>query len=203
MHMNCLSKISLFAAVLSVAAFPAVQASAAASVSGSSSVEETAMRSEAARMVPAQASLAETIDIGKIQPGQQFKATLSGKVKLKDGSELPRGTVLSGVVAGGEADGKSTLTLHFTQAQLKDGKTIAVEATIFDLVPAGNVGYTTASTWNPKMLQVIQQDVISGVNLESHLGDSNSGVFIAAKKGNLKLNKGCALTLAIGTAQGS
>jgi hypothetical protein len=161
------------------------------------------MQSDAAQMVPAQASLAQTLDANKIQPGQQFKATLIDKIKLKDGTELPRGTVLVGTADNGQANGKSTLTLHFTQAQLKDSKTITIAVTIVDLVPASNVGYTTVATWNPKQLEVLQQNVLNGVDLESHIGGASSGTFVAAKKDSLKLAKGCALTLAIGTAQGS
>ncbi|HZL52600.1 MAG TPA: hypothetical protein VFC37_16800 [Terracidiphilus sp.] len=196
-------KVSLSVAILSVAAFSAAQARAFESQPAAFSVEATAMQSDAARMVPAQASLAQTLDANKIQPGQQFKATLSDKIKLKDGTELPRGTVLIGTADNGQANGKSTLTLHFTQAQLKDSKTITIAVTIVDLVPASNVGYTTVATWNPKQLQVLQQNVLNGVDLESHIGGASSGTFVAAKKDSLKLAKGCALTLAIGTAQGS
>lgn len=200
--MNTISKMSLFAAVLTVAAFPTSQALASESLPAASA-EVAAMQNDAARMVPAQASLSESIDANKIQPGQQFKATLREKTTLKDGTELPRGTVLIGTVAEGQQDGKSTLQLQFTQAQLKDGKTITIAATIIDLVPAGNVGYTTISTWKPSMLQVLQLNVIRGVNLESRIGDTSSGTFVSDKKSNLKLVKGCALTLAIGAAQGS
>lgn len=201
--MNRVSKNLLFVAVLSIAAFPTARALAVESLPAASSAEVTAMRNDAARMVPAQASLAQTVDASKVQTGQQVKATISDKVKLKDGTELPRGTVLIGTADSGQADGKSILTMHFTQAQLKDGKTIAVSVTIVDLVPAGNVGYTTVATWNPNMLQVLQQNVIKGVDLSSHVGDTTSGTFIAEKKDSLKLAKGCALTLAIGNAQGS
>jgi hypothetical protein len=201
--MNTNSRISLLVAILSIAAFPTAQARAIESLSTASSVEVAAMQTDAAQMVPAQASLSQTLDINKIEPGQQVKATLSDKIKLKDGTELPRGTVLIGTATGGEANGKSTLALHFTQAQSKDGKTMMLKVTIFDVVPASNVGYITSTTWNPSVLQVVQQNVLHGVDLESHIGDSNSGTFVAAKKDRLKLAKGCALSLAIGVAQSS
>jgi hypothetical protein len=197
--MNRNSKISLFAAVLAVAAFSTAQARAIEGQPVTSSVEVAAMQSNADRMVPAQASLAQTLDANKIQQGQEVKATLSDKIKLKDGTELPRGTVLTGTATNGEAAGKSTLLLNFTQAQLKDGKTITVAVTVIDLVPASNVGYTTIATWNPKVLHVLQQNVVRGVDLESRIGDANSATFVAAKKDSLKLAKGSALTLAIGT----
>jgi hypothetical protein len=197
--MNRISKISLFAAVFAVAAFSTAQARAIEGQPVTSSVEVAAMQSNADRMVPAQASLAQTLDANKIQQGQEVKATISDKIKLKDGTELPRGTVLTGTATSGEADGKSTLLLNFTKAQLKDGKTITVAVTVIDLVPASNVGYTTIATWNPKVLHVLQQNVIRGVDLESRIGDANSATFVAAKKDSLKIAKGSALTLAIGT----
>ena len=201
--MNRKSKSSAFIAILCVATFVAAQAWAVTSLPAAPSGSAVAMQNDAAQMVPAQASLSQTLDASKTPAGQQIKATLTDKVKLKDGTELPRGTVLVGVADSGQANGKSTLTLHFTQAQLKDGKSIKVAVTIVDLVPASNVGYTTVATWNPKTLQVVQLNVLNGVNLESHVGDTTSGTFIAAKKDSLKLAKGCALTLAIGTGQGS
>lgn len=202
--MNRESKVSLFAAILSVVLFPgAAQVRASESLPAASSAEVAAMQSDAARMVPAEASLAQTLDANKIQAGQKFQATLKDKVKLKDGTELPRGTVLAGTVETAQANGKETLALHFTEAQVKGGKTIPVAVTIVDIVPASNVGYTTAATWNPTMLQVLQQNVLKGVDLQSHLGDSTSGTFIAAKKDSLKLAKGCAFSIAIGTVQGS
>lgn len=200
--MNRKSKISLIAAILSVAAIPATQALAVDSAPAASA-EAIAMQNYVARMVPAQASLAQPIDANKLESGQQLKATLNDKIKLKDGTELPRGTVLIGTATNSEANGKATLSLQFTQAQLKDGKTVTIAATIIDLVAAGNLGYTTVSTWNPSVLHVVQSNVVKGVDLESRLGGTSSGTFVASKKGNLKLAKGAALSLAIGTAQGS
>lgn len=200
--MNRKSMISLIAVILSVAAFPTSQALAADNMPAANA-EATAMQNDAARMVPARASLVQPLDANKLEPGQQIKATLSDKIKLKDGTELPRGTVLIGTASNSDANGKSVLTMQFTQAQLKDGKTISIAATIIDLIPASNVGYTTATIWNPSVLHVMQLNVVRGVDLESRIGDTNSATFVAAKKGNLKLAKGCALSLAIGTAQGS
>jgi hypothetical protein len=201
--MNRQSKISLFVVMASIVAFSAARANAIEGLSTVSSADVAEMQTDAARMVPARASLSQLLDINKIQPGEQIKAVLSDKVKLKDGTELARGTVLTGTATGGEADGKSTLTLHFTQAQSKDGKTIPVTVTIVDLVSAGNVGYTPIAAWDPKILQVLQQNVLRGVDLESRIGDANSGTFVAAKKDRLKIAKGSALTLAIGVTQGS
>lgn len=198
--MNLKSKISLFAAVVSIAAFPAARALAFESPAEVSSAE-AAVESTAARMVTAHASLSQSLSASKTKAGQQFTATLKDPIKLADGTELPRGTVLSGAVDSTETRNKSTLSLSFTQAQLKDGKSIPIKVTIMHMDPSGELGST--STWNPKMHGVSQQNVLGGVDLESQISDTTSGTLIATKKDKIKLSKGCALTLAIGVAQGS
>lgn len=63
------------------------------------SVPAGVAQNEASRMVAADAVLINGIDARKVQPGEQFRATLRGTVHLKNGTELPRGTVLVGTVA--------------------------------------------------------------------------------------------------------
>ena len=57
-----------------------------------STAPEAAGQQEATQMVPAQAALVDSLDAKKVQPGGQFKARLNGKVRLRNGSELPSGT---------------------------------------------------------------------------------------------------------------
>jgi len=54
--------------------------------------------SEARQMVPAIAALTSVVDSKTTGQGQPIQAVLHGKVKLKDGTQLPSGTVLTGVV---------------------------------------------------------------------------------------------------------
>jgi hypothetical protein len=197
--MNFKSKISLFAAILSIAALPTARAFASDNQPALSDSEVAAMQSTAAQMVLAQAALFQPLDAAKIQPGQQFKATLKGRVKLKNGTLLPSGTELVGTADSGEADGKSTLTLHFTQAQLKDGKSIPIVATIVYATSNSNTGSATDGTWTPSNIQISQQNVIGGVELKSRIGGSTSGTFLAVKKDKLKLGRDVVL-LAIGAA---
>jgi hypothetical protein len=172
--------------------------------------DSPAAQSEAAQMVPASALLAQDLDTKKIQPGQQFKAILSDRVQLKSGIELPKGTTLVGTIATGDAsqNAKTTLALRFTQASLKDGKTIPIEATIVGISqPYDNLSGSTSdeappSEWNGKSLQFDIDGVLTGVDLHSRIAGENSGVFESAKKGDVKLKARTQIALALG-AQGT
>ena len=157
-------------------------------------------------MVPAEAMLLETIDARKAKPGQQIKATLSGKVQLRNGPELPRGTQLIGKVVADDmqASGASRLALRFTQAELKDGKVIPIKATIVSVFNADNLGNLDPNSWwTPKTLQIDQEQALSDVDLHSKIADRNSGVFVSAKKHDVKLPEGYGIALAIAARSGS
>jgi hypothetical protein len=198
--------ISLSVAALSLAFLPnAVQARTAKSSPASQSANTAAESSEAVRMVPAQAVLDKTLDARKIRSGQKFQATLSDKVKLKDGTELPRGTVLVGTVAADDmhTSGNSRLALRFTVARLKDGKTVPILATIVGIFPSGSPNDEDAGFWTPKTLKIDQLGAESGVDMHSRIDGNNSAVFVAAKKDDVKLSGGSEIALAIGAHPGS
>jgi len=162
---------------------------------------------DASQMVPAQAILTQAIDAKKMQSGQKFEAKLSDTVHLKNGTELPKGTTLQGTVATDKmgVDGKSTLALRFTQADVKGGKAIPIEATIIGVAPpqygsAWDEGSAQAPPipWNGKTLQVDEIGVISGVDLHSRIAGENSAVFVSSKKDNMKFSNQSQLSLAIG-----
>lgn len=162
-------------------------------------------QAQAAQMVPAQAVLATRIDASKMQPGTKFRATLSQAVRLDNGTELPHGTRLIGTVTSDSmAQGKAMLALRFTQADLKDGKTLPIKATIVDLSP-GQSDYSELMDaannpipWDRKTEKVDAIGVLSGVDLHSNIAGNNSGVFVATKKEDVKLRAGSELSLAIG-----
>lgn len=200
--------ISLSIVALSLAFFlpKGVQALSPGSSPSAQSAISTAGQSEAKQMVPAEAMLLETIDARKAKPGQQIKATLSDKVQLRNGPELPRGTQLIGTVAADDmqASGASRLALRFTQAELKDGKVIPIKATIVSVFNADNLGNLDPNSWwTPKTLQIDQEQALSDVDLHSSIADRNSGVFVSAKKHDVKLPEGYGFALAIAARSGS
>ena len=169
-------------------------------------VSADAQKRDAGMMVPAQAALAKELDSKKMQPGHKFQAVLSNVVHLKSGLELPRGTILLGMVTTDqmEVKGTSRLALRFTQAKLKNGKVIPIMATIMGISPPayGSLDNQTANSWDGKTLQMDQVDAISGVDLHSAIARRNSGVFVSNKKDDVKLSAGSQMALAIAVQQG-
>ena len=163
--------------------------------------------SEAAQMVPAQAQLAQTLATKNLQSGEQFKAVLKGKVQLKNGVELPRGTTLIGTVSSEPAPqgAKSELALRFTQADLKNGKMVPIEATIVGVTPPVTENTAPAEmlynpppdAWDGQTVSFDVNDALSGIDLHSRIAGQNSGNFVSTRS-NLKLGARTQIALAIG-----
>lgn len=154
---------------------------------------------EATQMVPADAALVRPLDASKIQAGQSFKATLSDTVHLKNGPELPRGTVLEGTA---QASGPSKLELRFTKAELRGGTSVPIKATIVGMAPQefnpmDGTPEAMVNTWNHQTLQVDQVGALPGVDLHSNIASSNSGVLDAASGQDVKVGRSIHLSLAI------
>jgi hypothetical protein len=181
-----------------------VQALGTNSLPDAQNTQVNAGATEATQMVRAEAVLSKKLDARKVQAGEQFQATLSEKVRLKDGTELPRGTELIGTVAEDamQTSGTSSLALKFTQADLKNGKVIPIKATIVSVFPADNEEAVDSNFWTPDILQVDQESAMSGVDMHSKIADTNSGEFVS-KKADVKLPEGFGIALAIGAPQGA
>ncbi len=185
-------------------------ASTSPGTAANSTAVSQSVQQEAAQMVPAQARLVKTIDAQKAQAGGQFEAVVDGTVRLKDGTELPHGTVLIGKIAADQMhpDGTSRLALRFTEAKLKDGKTLPIRAMIAGVAaPSYGSDFTdgeaTLPTWSHSTLQVDEIGALNHVDLHSRIAGQNSGVFIATKKDNVKLAAGSQLSLAIAVQGGA
>ena len=178
----------------------------AQAVNSQDNTDSPAAVSEAAQMAPALAVLTRELDTKNARPGQQFKAILSDTVHLKSGMELPRGTTLVGTIAneGAPEGAKTALALRFTQADLKSGKTIPIEATIVGIAPpVDNVGNSSSEqlppqAWDGTESQFDIIGVLSNVDLHSRIAGENSGVFVSAMKSNIKLAERTQIALAIG-----
>lgn len=178
-------------------------ARSAAKTTNTQTMNATAGRHEALQMVPARAKLTSALDARNLRAGQSFHAKLSNRVDLKNGPVLPRGTELVGKVVKDQMSGNpSILTLRFTQAHMKDGKTVPIKATIVG-ISAGSGGagssYMQAEApnyWTPSTLQVDQINALNHVDLHSRIAANNSGVF-QTKKSNIRFGPGTELALAI------
>jgi hypothetical protein len=166
-----------------------------------------------AQMVPARVELLTTIDAKKSQTGAEFKARLTDKVHLGNGTELPAGTILVGTVAADDMNiqGNSKLALRFTSAQLRNGTTMPIKATIFSVETSENQSSASSNEdvmslplgWKTGTPEVDQIGVAKGVDLHSKLSSQNSGVFVSTRQDNVKLGKGSDLSLALAVGRGS
>ncbi len=199
--------LSLSAAVLYLGLFPiTAQAHPLDSSSSTMNNNISAQKATARRMVPAQAELKNTIDAKNARDGQEFKAILNDKLKLKNGQQLPRGTVLIGKIIADQVNGggKSKLTLRFTQARLNDGKMIPIKAMITGAYSQSDPEAQYGSGWTPNELQIEQLSATqSGVDLHSSVTARNSGMFVAAKEDDVKLERGIDFSLAIAPGSNS
>lgn len=157
---------------------------------------------EAAEMVPVAANLKTGIDARKVRAGDRIEATLQETVHLKNGPELKRGTVLLGrVTADRMQQGNARLALRFTRAQLKNGKTLPIKATVLMLTPpAYSSGQDLANQtglWHGHTLQVDQIGALHDVDMHSRIAGMNSAVLVSRKKDDMKLKASSQMLLAI------
>jgi hypothetical protein len=157
-------------------------------------------RQEASLMVPAAADLKYAIDARKVHPGDRIEASLRDTVHLKNGPELPKGTLLLGrITADTMQQGNSRLALRFTQAQLKNGQTVPIHATILQVEPRTSnlsMAYShednlanETGLWNGHTLRVDQIGALRNVDMHSHIGGANSAVFVSHKDHNMQLRQ--------------
>jgi len=193
--------LSISSAILSLAILPGI----AQAQSSSSAAGGTAERAISLRMVAAQTVIDKTIEGKSLQPGQEFQVTLVQKIKLNDGQELPKGSTLAGTVVsnGKDSSGNTKLGVRFTEARIKGGKTIPIQAVVTGLYSSGslNAQYGTNS-WTPGQVTVEQSNAANSLALSSRVGTGDSGVF-ETKKDSVKIDRGNALFLAIAPGEGA
>lgn len=189
-------------AILSLALLPG---SLQAQSNGAAAADSSAEHALSLRMVAAQTVFDKSMDGKALQPGQEIQVTLVQKIKLNGGQELPKGTTLAGtVVSNGKAsNGNTKLSVRFTEARVKDGKAIPIQAVVTGLYDGGslNAQYGTNS-WTPGQVNVEQSSAVNGLVLSSRVGTEDSGSF-ETKKDAVKIDRGHALFLAIAPGEGA
>lgn len=174
--------------------------------------QQTAMKSW--NLVGVNAQLQQKLDAQTAHRGEIIKARLDGSVKTADGMRLDRGTELWGKVDRVQASsngGPSTLSLMFTKAQLKDGRTVPVKVTIIGAYPADEARLAVSGnqTMPPAPRHVnskerIDQEagMIGHVSLHSAVQSQESATF-RDDRGNLKLAPGTFLQVGIAPLSGT
>lgn len=162
-------------------------------------------RKDASEMVPAHAALVKTLDAKKCRAGEQIRAKLGENVQLKNGPDLPKGTVLIGKITQDHAQSDHVkMALRFTSARLKDGTTVPIKAMVVAIgAPSEGLNdYGSARTpardlWNRNTYQVDQIGAVSGADLHSRIAARNSAVISSDKKSDVKIIAGSRIDMAI------
>jgi len=194
-------------AVISALCMPVLAQSASGPASQSMQASaDPSGANEAAQMIPAIATLPRTLDADKDHLDSTVEAELNRKVTLSNGTILPAHTILTGKITRDDmpATGTSEFALRFDQAQLKNGKTVPIKATVVNInTPDSDIDYPASNDWTDKTLTVEQVNVVSGVDLHSEIADDNSAVLVSTKKHDVKVPAGSELNLAVGPATNS
>jgi hypothetical protein len=204
MRINTSATLAIAALLLTPSSLIFAQAAEAQSGQNSQPISAAAS-AEAAKMVPATAAFIANVDSQKLSAGAKVQVKLQGKVRLENGPELPSGTVLVGQVVDDQSQtGKTKFALRFTEADLKGGQSVPIEATIINAYQESNETaageYNVAGSplgWDKQTLVVNETDAMPGVDLHSSIGSSNSGVFVSTRKDDIKFNPSVQLELAI------
>ena len=169
----------------------------------SQKVNKAQARIDAAEMVPARAYLQKTIDAESTYAGQQFRVRLGQNVQLKNGPDLPRGTVLVGRVTQDRRGADYVmLALRFTQARLRTGKTVPIKAMMVSISQPHSM-YIGArrgparDLWNPHIYQVDQIGAAHGADMLSTITGKNSAIISSDKQNDVWINRGSLIDLAI------
>lgn len=173
--------------------------------SSSVAAPDPAAANAATQLVSADASLLNNLDADKAHTGAEVRARLAGTVHLTDGTKLPSGSILVGhIVADNMQQGDSHLSFNFDQAQLKDGKTVPIKATIVGIVNGtpDAVAHLVepGHAWTNGPLQIDQDEVTPGIDLHSTIAGANSGTLVSNTKSDVKIRQGTDIQFAIGSA---
>jgi hypothetical protein len=196
------SKISL-SFLLALSMFIAPQLARARSVDAAQSARSSVQaKQEAAKMVPVAVNLKTGIDARKVHQGDKIEATLQQTVQLKNGPELKKGTLLLGTVTTDQMQqGHARLALRFTRAQMKNGKTLPIKATVLLIAPPaysnGQDLTNQTDLWRGHTLQVDQVGALHDIDMHSNIAGMNSAVFVSNKKDDMKLKPSSQMVVAI------
>ena len=158
--------------------------------------------------------LVKPLDSETAAAGQAVAVKLNTGVKTPEGVKLPRGTQLIGKVTAvtpAQKGGAASVTVVFTEAQLKGGKQIPVKATLLAAYPASEA---VEAQYSDSTMDTVADHVASnhtvdqepgalpGVTLKAAVQDANSGTFSKAD-GNFKLATGTYLQIGVAQTSGS
>ena len=170
--------------------------------------QQNTMQQQSWNLVGVDARLIHKLDASSAHRGQTVEATLTRDVKTSSGMRLDRGTELWGKVDQVQASsngGPSSLSIVFTQARMKNGKTVPVKVTVVGAYPSdearlavdGDQTMPPAPRHIDSQAKIDQESGLIGhVSMHSAVQARDSATF-RDRRGNLKLAPGTFLQLGI------
>lgn len=153
---------------------------------------------QATQLVEGNAQLDSAVTTKSAKQGDVVTAKLTSTVKTSQGVELPHGTKLIGhvdQVVASDAKGPSKLVLTFDKAQLKNGKEIAIKATIAGVAPSdGSVDIPSTVASDAAFDQL--PGYFSGVSLHSAVKEGDSGTLTGDHR-DVNLSRGTQMLIAL------
>jgi hypothetical protein len=171
------------------------------------------MKQQSWNLVGVDAQLQQGLNTKNARPGQSVEARLYRTVKTASGMRLDRGTALLGKIERVQASTNlrpAVLSLVFTKAQLRNGRTIPVKVTIIGAYPAdeaqlfldGDQTIPPAPRHISNKASFVQEPGgLNRISLHSAVKNSDSATF-RDKRGNLKLEDGTFLQIGIASRRG-
>jgi hypothetical protein len=156
-------------------------------------------QSQGLKLMAGNSELVHTLSTKSAKQGDPVAVKLTESIKTPEGVMLPRGTELLGHVDSVTASankGPADLVLTFNQAQLKDGKTLAIKATL--------AGFSAADEPQELPVAVAPDGAFdqlagskSGVALRSAVKEEASGTLTSERR-NVELAPGTQFLIAVG-----
>ncbi|GGH02780.1 hypothetical protein [Silvibacterium dinghuense] len=181
-----------------VAARPFALFAAAALITGAALAQNS---TSGATLMSSDATLIHALNTKSAAPGQIVTVQLTDSIRTPEGVELPHGTQLLGKIDTVEAAkdrGPAKLTLTFSQARLKDGKTLPVKATLVSFSSANDPAELPLPVSADGVFDQVA-GAIGDTALHSAVKDDTSGT-LTSKRGDIKLPEGTQFLVALDQA---
>ncbi len=158
---------------------------------------------------PAVVQFTSKIDSEKIADEITIQTTLAEKVRLPDGTSIPKGTQLSAIVSRktNSTKDKPELVFRFTEARLKRQHVLPVRATILAVATrqfseSGNASVIETLLPVPRDLrnqsdEIFTQNVLPGIDLHASASSNDSGLLVSTQGKGIVLPMWTKLALAI------
>jgi hypothetical protein len=156
-------------------------------------------QSQGLKLMSGNSELVHTLSTKSAKQGDPVAIKLTEEIKTPEGVKLPRGTELIGQVdsvKASEDKSPSSLVLTFNQARLKDGKTLAIKATLASFAAAGDPEQLPIAVAPDDTFEQLPASR-SGVTLHSAVKDDVSGT-LSSNGRNIDLTQGTQFLVAVG-----